>query len=69
MSNTCLDNVPVRQGLVEFIPRVGHVTKIKIIAKWLEDEQMLIYLKEIGVDYAQGYYFGISDGLVEVKEL
>jgi len=43
---------------------VGHVTKIKIIAKWLEDEQMLIYLKEIGVDYAQGCYFGVSDRVV-----
>ncbi|MDH5765180.1 MAG: EAL domain-containing protein [Gammaproteobacteria bacterium] len=62
-------NDPIDRAMVEAITQVGHVMKIKTIAEWVEDEQTLTYLREIGVDYAQGYYFGMPDRIVEIKEL
>ena len=31
---------------------------IKTIAEWVEREEVYNILKEIGVDYAQGFYLG-----------
>ena len=62
-------NDPIDRAMVEAITRVGHVMKIKTIAEWVEDERTQACLKEIGVDYAQGYYFGMPDRVVEIKEL
>jgi len=47
-------NDPIDRVVVEAIARVGHVMQIKTIAEWVEDEQTLACLKEIGVDYASG---------------
>jgi len=37
--------------------------KIKVIAEFVENEQIFCKLKELGVDYFQGYYFGKPDVL------
>jgi EAL domain-containing protein (putative c-di-GMP-specific phosphodiesterase class I) len=44
--------------MVEAIHRIGHVMGLKTIAEWVEDDDILNRLKEIGVDYAQGYVLG-----------
>ncbi|MDH5473433.1 MAG: EAL domain-containing protein [Gammaproteobacteria bacterium] len=62
-------NDPIDRAMVEAITRVGHVMKIKTIAEWVEDEQTLAYLRDMGVDYAQGYYFGMPERVVKIKEL
>ena len=49
---------PVDAAMVEAITRVGHVMGIQTIAEFVEDEETLERLREIGVDYAQG--FGIA---------
>lgn len=41
--------------MVEAIHRVGHVMGLKTIAEYVEDDKTLQRLREIGVDYAQGY--------------
>jgi len=41
--------------MVEAIHRVGHVMGLKTIAEYVEDDKTLQKLREIGVDYAQGY--------------
>lgn len=49
---------PMDRALVESINQIGHVLGIKTIAEYVENDQILQILKEIGVDYGQGY--GIS---------
>ena len=40
---------------VEFFNRLGQIMNLKTVAEFVEDEAILQKLKEIGVDYAQGY--------------
>jgi len=57
---------PVNYAMVKAINDVGHVMKMKTIAEYVENEEICNSLKEIGVDYGQGYYFGKSENLDEV---
>jgi EAL domain-containing protein (putative c-di-GMP-specific phosphodiesterase class I) len=41
--------------MVEAIHRVGSVMGIQTVAEFVENEEILACLKEIGVDFAQGY--------------
>lgn len=45
--------------MVKMINRTGHILGIKTIAKFVTDNSILLKVKEIGVDYAQGY--GIAE--------
>lgn len=53
-----LINDPVDRAMVQSINQVGHVMGISTIAEFAENKQIIEILKEIGIDYAQGY--GIS---------
>jgi len=44
--------------MVEHINSMAHEFGLKTIAEFVEDEATARMLAEIGVDYAQGYYFG-----------
>jgi len=46
----------VKRALVESINQIGHVLGLQTIAEWVENRQTLDILKEVGVDYAQGYW-------------
>ncbi len=52
-------NDPIDRAMVDAIVRVGHVMKVKVIAEWVENEETLVLLKEMGVDYVQGYHLGV----------
>ena len=45
----------VDRAMVESINNVGHVMGIHTIAEFAENDEIISILKEIGVDYAQGY--------------
>ena len=45
-------------GLVKTINEVGHFLGKKTVGEYVENEEILKRLKEIGLDYAQG--FGIA---------
>ena len=49
---------PIDFAMVEAITKIAHVMGIKTIAEYVESEAVMDKLKELGVDYAQGYYFG-----------
>jgi EAL domain-containing protein (putative c-di-GMP-specific phosphodiesterase class I) len=48
-------NDPLDRGIVEACHHVGHVAGLKTIAEFVESMDIFEALKEIGVDYAQGY--------------
>jgi len=46
----------IKRAMVESINQIGHVLGLQTIAEWVENRQTLEALKELGVDYAQGYW-------------
>lgn len=55
---------PLDLAMVEAINRIGHLTGIKTIAEFVESAVILESLRELKVDYAQGYYIGRPEPLV-----
>ena len=49
---------PVDYGLVESIQTIAGMMNIKTIAEYVENEEIEIQLKRIGVDYLQGFHIG-----------
>ncbi len=46
---------PIDNAMVKSINDIGHVMGIKTIAEYVENDEIKGMLREIGVDYAQGY--------------
>ena len=53
-----ISNDPIDFAMVKSINDIGQVMGKKTIAEFAEDEAIYNKLKEIGVDYAQGYHLG-----------
>jgi EAL domain-containing protein (putative c-di-GMP-specific phosphodiesterase class I) len=56
-----IKNLPqqaMNQALVRSINDMGHILKLITVAEYVEDVETLDLLRELGVDYAQGYLFG-----------
>ncbi len=53
----------IDRSMVRSIQQVGKVMKLNTIAEHVEDEKTLIVLKEIGVDYVQGYHLGRPEAI------
>ncbi len=48
---------PLDEAMVRSINEIGHLMGMKTVAEFVENEKILAKLKEIGVDYAQGFFF------------
>jgi len=48
----------MNQALVRSINEMGHILKLITVAEYVEDVETLELLRELGIDYAQGYLFG-----------
>ena len=59
----------VDYAMVKSINEIGHVMGKQTVAEFVEDKEILDKLKEIGVDYAQGYYFSIPHPLDDLETL
>lgn len=59
---------PADFAMVEAINRIGHVMGIETIAEYVETEEIFNKLKEIGVDYGQGYWLGRPQPLEKAIE-
>ncbi|MES1243618.1 MAG: EAL domain-containing protein [Acidobacteriota bacterium] len=46
----------VKRAMVESINQIGHVMGLQTIAEWVENRQTLELLRELKVDFAQGYW-------------
>jgi len=49
---------PIDRSMVEAINQIGHVMGLRTIAEFVERDEVLTLLKDIGVDFAQG--FGVA---------
>lgn len=49
---------PIDLATIGAINQIGHLMGLKTIAEFVENEAILVKLREIGVDYAQGYGIG-----------
>jgi len=49
---------PIDDAMVRAINNVGHVMGMQTIAEFVENQEILAVLTDIGVDYAQGYGLG-----------
>ncbi|BCX81313.1 ammonium transporter, Amt family [Methylomarinovum caldicuralii] len=56
---------PIDYALVKTINEVGHIMGKRTIAEFVEDDEILQRLREIGVDFAQGYGIGKPQPLEE----
>ncbi len=54
---------PVNYAMVEAIHQIGHVLGIKTVAEFVENDAILRCLRELGVDYAQGYGIHVPEPL------
>jgi EAL domain-containing protein (putative c-di-GMP-specific phosphodiesterase class I) len=54
--------------MVKAINEMSHVLGKKTIAEYVENEDILIILKEIGVDFAQGFHAGRPMPIIEFFE-
>ncbi|MCW9048383.1 MAG: EAL domain-containing protein [Gammaproteobacteria bacterium] len=66
---------PIDNAMVKSINDIGHVLGLKTIAEYVEDEEILVRLKELGVDEAQGYHIAkpqsldhLSDANIELRK-
>jgi len=57
----------IDQAMVQSINQIGHVMNLKTIAEFVESEEILQCLKDIGVDYAQGYAIAKPTPLTDDK--
>jgi Amt family ammonium transporter len=56
---------PIDRAMVEAINQIGQVMGLQTIAEFVENDQILQQLKEIGVNYAQGYGISVPKPLRE----
>ena len=56
---------PVSRAMVDSIQQMARAMKLKTIAERVENEQTLNILREIGIDYAQGYHLGRPQAIRE----
>jgi len=54
---------PISFAMVKSISEIGHMMGKITIAEYVEDQQTVEMLKDIGVDFAQGYYFSRPEPL------
>lgn len=54
---------PLQQALVQCINQVSHLMGMRTIAEWIEDAHTVDLLREIGVDFGQGYHLARPEPL------
>ena len=57
---------PNDYAMVKSINEIGHFMGKKTVAEFVENEEIFEKLREIGVDYAQGYGVGKPHPLTEL---
>ena len=61
-----MDREPTDFAMVQAINTIGHTMGLKTIAEFVESEEILTMLRELGIDYAQGFHLGRPRPLLEL---
>jgi EAL domain-containing protein (putative c-di-GMP-specific phosphodiesterase class I) len=61
-----INDDPIAYAMVKSINEIGHEMGIQTIAEFVETKQILEKLKDLKIDYAQGYYLGKPEPLFEI---
>ncbi|MCC5797016.1 MAG: ammonium transporter [Methylophaga sp.] len=59
----------IDQAMVASINNIGHIMGLKTIAEFVEDAATLDILRQIGVDYVQGYYLSRPEPLESLNSV
>ena len=63
-----IETDPIDLAMVQAINAIGHVMGLKTIAEYVSSEAILERVREIGVDYGQGYHLGEPMPLTQLGE-
>lgn len=63
-----IESDPIDLAMVQAINAIGHVMGLKTIAEYVSSQAILERMREIGVDYGQGYHLGEPMPLTELGE-
>ena len=63
-----LGREPVSRIIIDAVTRIGHERKLQVAAEWVEEESVLSVLRELGVDYAQGFLLHRPERVVFQRE-
>jgi diguanylate cyclase (GGDEF)-like protein/PAS domain S-box-containing protein len=63
-----MDTDPVDRAMVASIHQVAQVMGLRTVAEWIESDAVLAAVREIGIDYAQGYAVHRPDALEAVLQ-
>jgi EAL domain-containing protein (putative c-di-GMP-specific phosphodiesterase class I) len=58
-----METDPMDHAIVDSVNRIGHILGMQTVAESVEDAATLARLKEMGVDYAQGYFISEPEAL------
>lgn len=58
-----LANSPLDQAIVASINNIAHILQLQTIAEFVEDAATLDVLKQLGIDFVQGYHLGRPEPL------
>lgn len=59
---------PLDREMVKAINQVGHIIGTRTIAEWVESKETVQQLRELGVDFVQGYEVGLSIPIEKLNE-
>lgn len=63
---TDLPGSEINRALVKSVSEVAKILKVKTVAEFVESEDILQVLQDLGIDYAQGYLFGKPEELIDM---
>jgi len=53
---------------VESIITLAKKLKIKIVAEYVESEEIMSMIKELGIEYSQGYFIGTPEPEINCRK-
>ena len=59
-----IKNNKVNEVMVRSINEIGHTMNMKTVAEFVENEMVMEKLREMGVDYGQGYYYSRPEAII-----